>query len=105
MGFIWILRRLDKREKKKITDAIEKEYKTTGRVYKSLSEDDRTIVDKYATEKKENPKWIDHPKQKDRKKVEEPTKIEKPAPTTKEEEKPTPAPKANNSSNKRRRRR
>lgn len=58
----WILRKLDKAEKKRITKAIETEYKATGKVYDSLSDDDRTIVKEYDKAKKQHPDWIDHPK-------------------------------------------
>ncbi len=58
----WILRKMDKNEKKKITRAIEKEVKETGKAFHSLSEDDRTIVTEYSKAKKTNSTWIDHPK-------------------------------------------
>ncbi|MHA1401753.1 MAG: hypothetical protein ACTSQE_15485, partial [Candidatus Heimdallarchaeaceae archaeon] len=58
----WILRKLDKSEKKKITKAIETEFKQTGKVFNALSNDDRTIVSEYKKAKEKNPTWVDHPK-------------------------------------------
>ncbi|MHA1897711.1 MAG: DUF4332 domain-containing protein, partial [Promethearchaeota archaeon] len=57
----WLKKKLDKRQKKKATKKIEKEYRKKGDVFKSLSKDDKTVVKEYKYAKDQHKDWIDWP--------------------------------------------